>query len=74
MRLLTSDELTDVLSTSCVVLSNVSECILVSLDSGAVERSLEPNWMGWQAEGEVLRAQFDVGPLVGIERFSDWGE
>jgi hypothetical protein len=49
------------------------QCILVSLDSGAVERSPEPNWMGWQAEGEALRAQVDIGPLVGIERFLTWG-
>jgi hypothetical protein len=50
------------------------QCILVSLDRDAGERSPEPNWMGWQTEGEVLRAQVDIGPLVGIERFSDWGE
>jgi hypothetical protein len=52
-------------ATSFVVLSNVS---LVSLDSGAGERSPDPNYMVSEAEGEALKEHIDIGPLVGIER------
>jgi hypothetical protein len=53
------------LATSFVVLSNVS---LVSLDSGAGERSPEPNCMISEAEGEALTERVDIRPLVVIER------
>jgi hypothetical protein len=39
-----------------------------SLDTGAGERSMETEGMGWRTDGETLGKTMDLRPLVGVKR------